>query len=65
LRDAISMIIAMIRTAATPLITALQNNALIGSKRREVQGRPDKSRHRDRTVERWSAAGTLPAKRLA
>ena len=31
LREASSMIMAMIGTAATPLITALQNSALIGS----------------------------------
>ncbi len=31
-RDAISMIMAMMGTAATPLTTALQNNALIGSR---------------------------------
>ena len=30
-REAMSMIMAIIGTAATPLITALQNSALIGS----------------------------------
>ena len=38
LREAMSMIIAMIGTAATPLITALQISALIGS--REVKLSP-------------------------
>ena len=41
LREAISMIITMIGTAATPLITALQNSALIGSMRGEVEDRAD------------------------
>ena len=38
-REAISMIITMIGTAATPLITALQNSALIGIERGEVEHR--------------------------
>ena len=41
-RDAISMIITMIGTAATPLITALQNSALIGSSGVKLSAAPTK-----------------------
>ena len=36
------MIIAMMGTAATPLITALQNNALIGSSPEKLSSPPTK-----------------------
>ena len=39
-RDAISMIITMIGTAATPLITALQNSALMGSSGVKLRAAP-------------------------
>jgi hypothetical protein len=41
-REAISMIMTMIGTAATPLMTALQNKALMGIERRKVQNCADK-----------------------
>ena len=69
-RDAISMIMTMIGTAATPLITALQNKRLDRVERGEIEHRADKGRHRDRAVKRARAAGTLgqpdpPVQRLA
>ena len=54
---AISIIIAITGTATTPLITALQNSALIGSMRREVQAHADQRRDRDRGIERLGLHG--------
>ena len=41
-REAISMIMTMIGTAATPLITALQNSGLIGSNGLKLNTAPTK-----------------------
>ena len=64
------MIMTMIGTAATPLMTALQNSALIGSSGVKLSTAPTKVASRDRAVEGRRAAGALgqpdpPVQRLA
>ena len=53
------MIIPMIGTAATPLIMALQINALTGSREVKLSAASDKGRRCDRHVEGWSPSRPL------
>ena len=69
-REAISMIMTMIGTAATPLITALQNSALIGSSGLKLSSAPINVAAAIVAVERRRARGAAgqpdrPAQRLA
>ena len=69
-RIAMSMIITISGTATTPLITADQNSALIGSRPMKLMRDADQGRDRDRAVERLGVERLAvepggPAERLA
>ena len=59
LREAMSMIIAMIGTAATPLMMALQISALTGSRGVKLSAAPTSGRGRYRNIEGGSVPGPL------